>query len=95
MILIGTVMMVSCLMGGRLYAAGTTTLVGGFTTVTVGAILLTREPLAVFIYFCFTIAVAVIQLPVDGIISRSGALTLILSLVGFYLLKCLPRKRRR
>lgn len=93
MIVVGAFMMLSCVVGGRLFAGDALMLVGGFTTVAVGSLLLTQHALALFFYFCYVAAIAILQLPRDGLASSSAAIVLGLFVLGCFLVKVLPKKR--
>ena len=95
LIMIGSALMLHRLIGERLPSAGAVQMVTGFSGVAVGAVLLTKHSLAVFFYFCFVLAIAVVQIPGAGLLSFDSLVVLVLLVVGVALIRALPKKRRR
>lgn len=95
LIVIGSALMLHRVMGERLYAAGAIQLVTGFSSVAVGAMLLTRSGISVFFYFLFVLAIALVQLPVVGFMSFDLLVVLVLLVVGVLMVKALSGRRMR
>lgn len=66
MLILGFGLMLSAALGGRLSSAEALPLPAGFTTAAVGAMLLTRTPLAVFFLFLFALAGLILALRLNG-----------------------------
>jgi hypothetical protein len=92
---IGTALILHRVLGERLPAAGAVQMVTGFTSVAVGSMLLSRHPIAVFFYFCFVFAIAILQLPEAGLMSIDALVVLVLFLIGCLLVRALPGRRGR
>lgn len=95
MIVCGTILMLHRVLGERLQSGGSIQLVTGFTAVAVGAMLLTRSGISVFFYFCFVVAIALVQVPVAGFLSVDLGIVLLLLIVGILMIRSLPPQIRR
>lgn len=94
MIIIGTLMMLSLMTGGRISVAAAPTLVAGFATIAVGCMLLTESAIAVFFYFLYALSIAAIQMIEHGILSIHSAGSAVLILIGIFLAKHLSKRSR-
>ena len=78
MMLVGAYAMISCVIGGRLSSGASLPLPFGFTTVAVGAMLLTRTPIAVFFLFVYAVTILILGIIHDGLMSPLNVIWLVL-----------------
>ena len=87
MILVGAYAMLSCVTGGRLTAEQAQLLPFGFTTVAVGAMLLTRSLISVFFLFLYATTIMIMGIIHNGFLSPQPIICLALLALCFPLAK--------
>ena len=87
MILIGTYAMLSCVMGGRISPTEAFPLPFGFTTVAMGAMLLTRTAISVFFLFLYAVTIMIMGIVHDGFLTSQPLICLVLLGLCFPLTK--------
>ena len=87
MILIGAYFMLSCVLGGRLSPAEAFALPFGFSTVAVGAMLLTRSAISVFFLFLYAVTIMIMGIIYEGFLSPQPLICLVLLALCFPLAK--------
>jgi hypothetical protein len=94
MIVVGAALMLHRVTGGRLSAEASIQLVVGFTTVALGAMLLTESAIAVFFYFLYVLSFLIVQINQSGILSPGSLGMIAMFILGIVLAKSLRIKRR-
>ena len=87
MIFVGAYAMFSCVVGGRLSPEQALPLPFGFTTVAMGAMLLTRSAISVFFLFLYALTIMILGIIYDGFLSPQPLLCLALLALCFPLAK--------